>query len=126
MRDKNSKEPLQFLIAAHLFSALNDIILLGMYFATFDVKVGVLAARFKFTASMAILNLLLKPVSAIFMYKDWQDRSGSPYEDLETGTGAGRPAAKPDQSAPPTYMPPSDAGYMPPTSANNPYQSANY
>eukprot|EP00794_Sanderia_malayensis_P015251 gene15250-16825_t len=74
---------------------------------------------------MAILNLLLKPVSCLFMYKDWQDRTGAaPYEDL-AAEGA-RPVAKPE-SAPP-YSVPGEPGYMPPTgNPNNPYQtSQNY
>ncbi len=54
--------------------------------------------------------------------------AGSPYEDLgaDAGAGASAPRAptKSDQPAPP-YMP-SDSGYMPPSSANNPYQSASY
>lgn len=121
LKDKTSKEPVQFLLGAHLFTVLNDIILLSMYFQTAKSQSNVVLTRFKFTAAMAILNLLLKPVSAIFMYKEWQDRQGDvQYEDLGSNTGAGAP------SAPIKQAPVAAPGYMPPSSANNPYQSSQY
>eukprot|EP00112_Aurelia_sp_Birch-Aquarium-sp1_P007558 Seg1823.12 transcript_id=Seg1823.12/GoldUCD/mRNA.D3Y31 product="Type-1 angiotensin II receptor-associated protein" protein_id=Seg1823.12/GoldUCD/D3Y31 len=131
MRDKNSIEPMQFLLGAHVFTILNDIILLGMWFPVAD-RVTTLATsirpQFQFTAAMAILNLILKPFSALFMFKEYQDRgaTGAPYEDLGAG---GQPIpGKQDApgSAPPSYVPPSSGGYMPPSSANAPYNQSSY
>lgn len=127
LKDKTSKEPVQFMLGGHLFTVLNDIILLSMYFGDNQNSISNVASRFKFTAAMAIINLLLKPVSALFMYKEWQDRQGDvQYEDLGPQTGASSAPTKQAPVAPPGYMPPSSAGYMPPSSANNPYQSGQY
>ncbi|XP_065061133.1 type-1 angiotensin II receptor-associated protein-like [Rhopilema esculentum] len=120
LKDKSSNEPMQFLLGIHLFTILNDIILLGMYFPIFN-KAGN-SARFQFTAAMAIINLLLKPVSGIFIFKEYQIRGAgeTSYEDL--GGPAGPPSGK--QEVAPPYAP--SGGYMPPTSANTPYNQGSY
>jgi len=126
IKDKDSVEPLQFLLGIHVFTILNDIILLGMYFHQNTLLKGAYLTRFQFTAAMAIINLLLKPVSALFIFKEYQSRGGegSTYEDLGSGNQGQLPSKQ--QSAPPSYAPSASGGYMPPTSANAPYPPGSY
>ncbi|TKS70801.1 Type-1 angiotensin II receptor-associated protein AT1 receptor-associated protein [Collichthys lucidus] len=61
---------LMFLIGMVL-TILTDIIHFGIYYPLQDF-----AAVFRFSAGMAILSLLLKPVSCFFVYQMYRERGG--------------------------------------------------
>ncbi|XP_059385030.1 type-1 angiotensin II receptor-associated protein isoform X2 [Carassius carassius] len=73
---------LMFLIGLAL-TILTDIVHFGLYYANAE---GGKTDLFRFCGGMAILNLLLKPVSCVFVYQMYRERGGE-YNvnfDLET------------------------------------------
>ncbi|XP_029989265.1 type-1 angiotensin II receptor-associated protein isoform X2 [Sphaeramia orbicularis] len=65
---------------------LTDIIHFGIYYPLNDFALDRGRDAFRFSAGMAILNLLLKPVSCFFVYQMYRERGGD-YNvnfDLET------------------------------------------
>lgn len=77
---------LMFLLC-HIFSILQDIILLGLYeprgYDTYEVP-GVQATarnQYRFSLGMSILNLIIKPVTAFLLFTIYKQRGGS-YSDL--------------------------------------------
>ncbi|XP_071380034.1 type-1 angiotensin II receptor-associated protein isoform X2 [Centroberyx affinis] len=74
---------LMFLIGMTV-TILTDIIHFGIYYPLSELAVD--RDTFRFSAGMAILNLLLKPVSCFFVYQMYRERGGD-YNvnfDLET------------------------------------------
>ncbi|XP_040890734.1 type-1 angiotensin II receptor-associated protein [Toxotes jaculatrix] len=63
---------LMFLIGM-IVTILTDIIHFGIYYRLSDAVGGDV---FRFSAGMAILNLLLKPVSCFFVYQMYRERGG--------------------------------------------------
>ncbi|KAG7494064.1 type-1 angiotensin II receptor-associated [Solea senegalensis] len=66
---------LMFLIGM-VVTILTDIIHFGVYYPIFDTVPGVRTDVFRFSTGMAILNLLLKPVSCFFVYQMYRERGG--------------------------------------------------
>ncbi|XP_069005951.1 type-1 angiotensin II receptor-associated protein isoform X2 [Embiotoca jacksoni] len=65
---------------------LTDIIHFGIFYTLNDFAADRVRDVFRFSAGMAILNLLLKPVSCFFVYQMYRERGGD-YNvnfDLET------------------------------------------
>jgi hypothetical protein len=91
-RDTHNAEACKLFLFALAFTILNDIISMGLEWSGEDTRTsitGINRALFQWTAAMAIIHLLLKPVSCIFIFKELQNRAGtgqplttSGYEDL--------------------------------------------
>lgn len=66
---------LQFLVGM-VVTILTDIIHFGIFFPFYDL--GIIKGRdlYRFSAGMAILSLLLKPVSCFFVYQMYRERGG--------------------------------------------------
>jgi len=119
--DKFSPIPVQMFFFGILFTLLNDIISLGITFESSRIayKNRTYFNTFNFNATCAILLVLVKPVAALFIYKEWTFRvnsdeggasapNASNYERLDQNTGGGYVGiygSKGDQ-APPQYQPP--------------------
>ncbi|XP_072237696.1 type-1 angiotensin II receptor-associated protein isoform X2 [Leuresthes tenuis] len=76
---------LMFLVGM-VVTILTDIIHFGIYYPLSDFAAERGRDVFRFSAGMAILNLLLKPVSCFFVYQMYRERGGE-YNvnfDLET------------------------------------------
>ncbi|XP_058646437.1 type-1 angiotensin II receptor-associated protein isoform X2 [Onychostoma macrolepis] len=74
---------LMFLIGLAV-TILTDIVHFGLYYADTEAHYG--SGLFRFSGGMAILSLLLKPVSCFFVYQMYRERGGE-YNvnfDLET------------------------------------------
>ncbi|XP_072040767.1 type-1 angiotensin II receptor-associated protein-like [Amphiura filiformis] len=76
----DSKDSVLMFVVFHAVSILMDIILLGVYYD--DGKKGVgcpdsdYCGRFRFSAAMAIINLLLKPVTLVVLGLEFRKRGG--------------------------------------------------
>ncbi|XP_008319260.1 type-1 angiotensin II receptor-associated protein [Cynoglossus semilaevis] len=66
---------LMFLIGMTI-TILTDIIHFGIYYPSFDLVPGARWDSFRFSTGMAILSLLLKPVSCFFVYQMYRERGG--------------------------------------------------
>lgn len=66
---------LQFLLGMVL-TVLTDIIHFGIFYPGNDSAIGRGSDVFRFSLGMAILNLLLKPVSCFFVYQMYRERGG--------------------------------------------------
>ncbi|KAF0035568.1 hypothetical protein F2P81_013326 [Scophthalmus maximus] len=66
---------LLFLIGM-IATILNDIIHFGIYYSVGELAPASGRDVFRFSAGMAILNLLLKPVSCFFVYQMYRERGG--------------------------------------------------
>ncbi|KAL4221128.1 hypothetical protein ACF0H5_019387 [Mactra antiquata] len=84
---ENSDAVLMYLLC-HVFSILQDIILLGLYepraYATYEAPEGVPASmknEYRFSLGMCITNLIIKPITAFLIYRIYRERGGS-YSDF--------------------------------------------
>ncbi|XP_060575278.1 type-1 angiotensin II receptor-associated protein-like [Ruditapes philippinarum] len=84
---ESSEAALMFLLC-HVFSILQDIILLGIYeprgytyFESNPKKQGSSRNEYRFSLGMAIVNLIVKPITAFLLYRIYRDRGGS-YSDF--------------------------------------------
>lgn len=113
--DKYSHVPVQLFFFGMIFTLLNDIICLGVTFegAKFEFGRGSYLNTFNFNATCAIILILIKPVFALFIYKEWTYRinsddsqgtapNSSNYERLDQNSGYGAG----NQQAPPQYQTP--------------------
>lgn len=66
---------LQFLVGM-VVTILTDIIHFGIYYPLSDLVTERGRDVFRFSAGMAILNLLMKPVSCFFVYQMYRERGG--------------------------------------------------
>lgn len=66
---------LQFLLGM-VVTVLTDIIHFGIFYPGNDMAIGRSTDVFRFSLGMAILNLLLKPVSCFFVYQMYRERGG--------------------------------------------------
>ncbi|XP_075459573.1 type-1 angiotensin II receptor-associated protein [Ascaphus truei] len=68
---------IMFLIGLML-TVITDIILFSLYFAAAEASVASSPLRdlFRFSAGMAILSLILKPLSCFFVYHMYRERGG--------------------------------------------------
>lgn len=66
---------LQFLVGM-VVTILTDIIHFGIYYPISDLAAERGRDVFRFSAGMAILNLLIKPVSCFFVYQMYRERGG--------------------------------------------------
>ncbi|XP_016414700.1 type-1 angiotensin II receptor-associated protein-like [Sinocyclocheilus rhinocerous] len=67
---------LMFLIGLAV-TILTDIVHFGLYYAAGEIQYKSVALElFRFSGGMAILNLLLKPVSCFFVYQMYRERGG--------------------------------------------------
>ncbi|KAH3824043.1 type-1 angiotensin II receptor-associated protein-like [Dreissena polymorpha] len=78
-----SAEPIFMFLLCHLFSILQDIILLGIYepraYNIYE-RDGVDATarnEYRFSLGMSIVNLIIKPVTAFLIYRIYGERGGS-------------------------------------------------
>jgi len=56
---------------------LTDIVHFGLYYAVGEIQYkGSATDLFRFSGGMAILSLLLKPVSCFFVYQMYRERGG--------------------------------------------------
>lgn len=75
---KDSEEPVFMALAINLGTILMDIVTLGMHFPR----------QFTFCAGIAIVNLLFRPVSSVFLLRIFNERGGR-YADLGIPNFAG-------------------------------------
>lgn len=75
---KDSEEPVFMALAINLGTILMDIVTLGMHFPS----------QFTFCAGIAIVNLLFRPVSSVFLLRIFNERGGR-YADLGIPNFAG-------------------------------------
>ncbi|XP_022090118.1 type-1 angiotensin II receptor-associated protein-like [Acanthaster planci] len=112
-----SKDSMHMFFIFHLMSILTDIIFLGVFFGPSQDSLcsGITTtacSNFRFSAGMAIINLIIKPLSAIFLFMELRRRSGaytgfpghpgsSGYENIDQPipTNQQVEAAQPHQSA---------------------------
>ncbi|XP_069388306.1 type-1 angiotensin II receptor-associated protein isoform X2 [Paralichthys olivaceus] len=66
---------LMFLVGM-ILTILTDIIHFGIYYELNELAPARAKGVFHFSAGMAILNLLLKPVSCFFVYQMYRERGG--------------------------------------------------
>ncbi|XP_063410412.1 type-1 angiotensin II receptor-associated protein-like [Mytilus trossulus] len=70
----------------HCFTMIQDIIFLGIFepmgYDTFEKPDMVVRSKnlYRFSLGMCIVNLILKPVTAILLYRIWQDRQGHAFD----------------------------------------------
>ncbi|XP_075881211.1 type-1 angiotensin II receptor-associated protein [Nelusetta ayraudi] len=57
-------------------TVLTDIVHFGIFYPGNDLAIGKGTDVFRFSLGMAILNLLLKPVSCFFVYQMYRERGG--------------------------------------------------
>lgn len=57
-------------------TVLTDIVHFGIFYPGNDLAIGRSTDVFRFSLGMAILNLLLKPVSCFFVYQMYRERGG--------------------------------------------------
>eukprot|EP00457_Paulinella_chromatophora_P010568 gb/GEZN01010676.1/.p1 GENE.gb/GEZN01010676.1/~~gb/GEZN01010676.1/.p1 ORF type:complete len:140 (-),score=14.38 gb/GEZN01010676.1/:760-1179(-) len=90
--DRIGKSPSSFLVFFWLFTILNDLICL-VVFADYSKEGG---PPSKFSMLCAIVALILKPFSFLYIYKDYLSRMGSSgdnYSNIDSGDGhAGLPS----------------------------------
>ncbi|KAM4652781.1 type-1 angiotensin II receptor-associated protein isoform 2-T2 [Discoglossus pictus] len=69
-----------------MITIVTDILLLALFFAAAEFATEKSPTRdlFRFTAGMAILSLLLKPLSCFFVYHMYRERGGECSVNLET------------------------------------------
>lgn len=65
----------QFLLGM-VATVLTDIVHFGIFYPGNDLAIGRASDVFRFSLGMAILNLLLKPVSCFFVYQMYRERGG--------------------------------------------------
>lgn len=65
----------QFLLGM-VATVLTDIVHFGIFYPGNDLAIGKATDVFRFSLGMAILNLLLKPVSCFFVYQMYRERGG--------------------------------------------------
>lgn len=71
LHSKDNVEPIQIAIGINFISVFLDIITLAGYFPTSNGLSGE-----KFSATMAIINLLIRPLSLIYMCRNCNQRMG--------------------------------------------------
>ncbi|XP_071805724.1 type-1 angiotensin II receptor-associated protein-like [Asterias amurensis] len=113
---QDNKDSVQMFFIFHLISILTDIIFLGVMFGPAQTKYcqdgNQRCSDFRFSAGMAIINLLIKPLSACFLFMELRRRGGiytsfpgnpgsSGYENIDQPipTNQQVEAAQPHQSA---------------------------
>nr|XP_002131411.1 type-1 angiotensin II receptor-associated protein-like [Ciona intestinalis] len=69
--DKQSVDAVFMFIVMQIGSVIVDIVNLSLYFPPYNA-----VGQAKFSAGMAILNLILKPFSTILLYQMYSDRGG--------------------------------------------------
>ncbi|XP_076087468.1 type-1 angiotensin II receptor-associated protein-like [Mytilus galloprovincialis] len=78
-----SSEAVFMFLVLHCFTIVQDMIFLGIYQPIADETVEVphqrdsVKNRYRFSLGMCITNLIIKPVTAFFLYKVWQERQGN-------------------------------------------------
>ncbi|XP_018325833.1 uncharacterized protein LOC108737474 [Agrilus planipennis] len=97
-----SDEPIQLGIVMNAISIILDILLLCFSFPSNHW------ARESFSAAVAILHLLARPISIIFLGKIHQERSGT---GIDLFGGRNRSYEDMDRSTPPTQPPATQGGY---------------
>lgn len=70
---RDSIDAVLMFLMGMVVSILTDIVHLGIYYPTHEL---VIPDVLRFSAGMAILNLLLKPVSCFFVYQMYKERGG--------------------------------------------------
>ncbi|KAM4704156.1 type-1 angiotensin II receptor-associated protein [Rhinophrynus dorsalis] len=75
---KDSVDAIFLFFIGLLSTVLTDILLFAMYFAVNEQRTEktLFADLFRFSAGMAILSLLLKPLSCFFIYHMYRERGG--------------------------------------------------
>lgn len=132
MHSKEAEEPIQMAVAVNAASIILDILVIALYFPEYY------RASDRFSAGMAILNLIIRPVTTLILYRLYAERvnaSGgavppmfgiatsqrSPYQDIDVVVHQTVPRTEVPSPSPfsPIHnkMPPPD-NQMPP-----PYQS---
>ncbi|XP_038076808.1 type-1 angiotensin II receptor-associated protein-like [Patiria miniata] len=113
-----SKDSMHMFFIFHIMSILTDIIFLGVFFGPAQLAhcypsgITGTCSDFRFSAGMAIINLIIKPLSAIFLFMELRRRGGvytnfpghpgsSGYENIDQPipTNQQVEAAQPHQSA---------------------------
>ncbi|KAF4532925.1 hypothetical protein B566_EDAN015637, partial [Ephemera danica] len=72
LHNKDSEDPMQMALCLNLLSIVFDIIVLSVYYSNYLVT----PSSERFSAGMAIINLLIRPVSCVGLYRTLQDRAG--------------------------------------------------
>ncbi|XP_065335766.1 type-1 angiotensin II receptor-associated protein isoform X1 [Cloeon dipterum] len=73
MHSPDSEDPVQMGLCVNLICIVLDIIVISVYYPSFISLMG----SERFSVGMAIINLLLRPVSCFGLYRGLQDRVGS-------------------------------------------------
>lgn len=73
---RDSIDAVLMFLMGMLVTILTDIIHIGIFYPSSDLAVERGRDVFRFSAGMAILNLLLKPASCFFVYQMYRERGG--------------------------------------------------
>lgn len=73
---RDSIDAVLMFLMGMLLTILTDIIHFSIYYPTNDLSVDRGNNVFRFSAGMAILSLLIKPVSCFFVYQMYRERGG--------------------------------------------------
>ncbi|KAM5142210.1 type-1 angiotensin II receptor-associated protein [Mantella aurantiaca] len=75
---RDSIDAIFMFLAGMIATVVLDILLLALYYASFEVKTEDTPLRdlFRFSGGMAILSLLIKPLSCFFTYHMYVERGG--------------------------------------------------
>ncbi|XP_030041959.1 type-1 angiotensin II receptor-associated protein [Microcaecilia unicolor] len=78
MAHKDSIDAVSTFLIGLLFSILSDILMFALYYESAEniASSHVLRDLFRFSAGMAILSLLIKPLSCFFIYHMYRERGG--------------------------------------------------
>ncbi|XP_053547439.1 type-1 angiotensin II receptor-associated protein [Bombina bombina] len=89
---KDSVDATSMFLIGVIITVVTDILLFALYFADGESRTEQSAARdlFRFSSGMAILSLLLKPLSCFFVYHMYRERGG----ECTISLGAFRPGAR--------------------------------
>lgn len=129
-----SSEPVLMFLMCHLFSILQDIILLGIYeprgYALYEQNEraqGSQRNEYRFSLGMAIVNLIIKPITAFLIYRIYRERGGS-YSDFNIpgvgnlpGFGSPQHSAYEDIDTPAPTNPSGMEGHQPYDQSQQPY-----
>ncbi|XP_033107592.1 type-1 angiotensin II receptor-associated protein-like [Anneissia japonica] len=81
----SSIDSIQMLLVLHVISIVMEVILISVYFPKYT-DAG--STEFKFSAAMAIINLILRPITAVIIATHYRARGG------ETNIGFSNPTYK--------------------------------
>lgn len=99
IHNKESEDPVLLGLVVNVFAILFDVIVLSVYFPRQNY-----GSSERFSVAMAILNLVVRTLSCMVLYKQWNDRSsGSAGFNFNNSNASRQPKNYQDIEAQPNY-----------------------